>query len=96
MNFLEKHFVKIVIAFMLITFVQQCGNSRRLGTLEKQAKITNNRLDSISTKVELEKTIKLEGLKSEMRMIQSTDRKIIDVNRQSELDAEIKKLESSN
>ena len=34
-----------------------------------------------------------EGLKTEKRMIQSTDRKIFDVNRQSEIDKEIKRLE---
>jgi hypothetical protein len=37
--------------------------------------------------------IKIEGLKSEKRMIQSTDRKILDVNRQSEIDKEISNLE---
>ena len=96
MNFLEKHFMKIALGFMLIAFIQQCGTSRKLSSIEKQQKTASNRLDSISTKFELEKTIKLEGLKSEMRMIQSTDRKIIDVNRQSELDAQIKKMESAN
>ena len=37
--------------------------------------------------------IQIEGLKSEKRMIQSTDRKILDVNRQNEIDKEIKNLE---
>ena len=35
----------------------------------------------------------IEGLKAEKRMIQSTDRKILDVNRQSEIDKEIQVLE---
>jgi hypothetical protein len=36
--------------------------------------------------------IKIEGLKSEKRMIQSTDRKILDVQRQTEIDKELSKL----
>jgi len=54
-------------------------------------------IDSIvkksASKSEIEKMIKVEGLKSEKRMIQSTDRKLLDVNRQSEIDKEIQKLE---
>jgi hypothetical protein len=44
-------------------------------------------------KQELQKEIKVEGLKVEKRMIQSTDRKILDVNRQAEIDKEIQQLE---
>ena len=36
----------------------------------------------------------IEGLKSEKRMIQSTDRRILDVNRQTEIDNEIIELEN--
>ena len=41
----------------------------------------------------LQKQIKIEGLKTEKRMIQSTDRKILDVNRQAEIDKELQQLE---
>ena len=34
-------------------------------------------------------------LKAEKRMIQSTDRKILDVNRQTQIDNEINKLENT-
>ena len=47
--------------------------------------------DSLFTQVQ--KQIKIEGLESEKRMIQSTDRKLMDVNRQSEIDKEIKELQ---
>ena len=40
------------------------------------------------------KDLEIEGLKAEKRMIQSVDRKILDVNRQSEIDQEIKKLQT--
>lgn len=97
MTFTEKHITKIIVglglAFLLI-FIQNCGTSRKLSKLEKQDKLINTRLDSIPTKVEMQKSITIEGLKSEKRMIQATDRKIFDVNRQSAIDEELKKLES--
>ena len=76
-----------------------CTISRKSSSLEKQSKITNARLDSIQTiifsKTDISKLIEIEGLKSEKRMIQATDRKIFDVNRQAEIDKEIKKLEAN-
>ena len=35
------------------------------------------------------------GLESEKRMIQATDRKLLDVHRQTQIDQEIKKLKSN-
>jgi hypothetical protein len=53
----------------------------------------NRQLDSIKTEIKLTRQeIKIEGLKSEKRMIQSTDRKILDVNRQAEIDKELQQL----
>ena len=40
------------------------------------------------------KSLKIEGLKSEKRMIQATDRKILDVQRQNEIEKEINKIEN--
>ena len=51
----------------------------------------NESIDSLSVK--LRKEIKIEGLKSEKRAIQASDRKILDVNRQTEIDQEISKLD---
>ena len=99
MKFIDQHFTKIVIIVSIITFIQMCTISRKSSSLEKQSKITNARLDSIQdilfTKNDIAKLIEIEGLKSEKRMIQSTDRKIFDVNRQAEIDKEIKKIEST-
>ena len=99
MKFIDQHFTKIVIIVSIITFIQMCTISRKSSSLEKQSKITNARLDSIQTiifsKTDISKLIEIEGLKAEKRMIQSTDRKIFDVNRQAEIDKEIKKLEST-
>ena len=93
MNFLNQHFSKIVLGLLLAIFVQQCSNSRRVSNLEKQARLTNARLDSLITRDELLTRLEIEGLRAEKRMIQSTDRTMLDVNRQSEIDAQLKKLE---
>jgi len=99
MKFIEQHIIKILIAFgfvFVVLFVQNCSTSRKLDKLEKQDKITNAQLDSIATRDELTKALTIEGLKSEKRMIQSTDRKMLDVNRQTAIDEELKKLEANN
>jgi hypothetical protein len=51
--------------------------------------------DSTFTKNELNVKLQIEGLKSEKRMIQASDRKILDVQRQTEIDNEITKLENT-
>jgi len=84
---------------MFAIFFNTCGNPN---------KITNKRIDSLNSKIDslsemvviLQKTtvshqdLKIEGLRSEKRMIQSIDRRLIDVNRQTDIDNEIKQLES--
>lgn len=85
----------ITLLLTLIILLRQCGVNRDLDRLEKNSKIQSSYMDSLCTKNELNKIIEIEGLKTEKRMIQSTDRKIMDVNRQSEIDLEIKKLENS-
>ena len=57
----------------------------------KQVEGVQKSLDSLNKT--LQKEIKVEGLKVEKRMIQSTDRKIMDLNRQIEIDKELKQLE---
>jgi hypothetical protein len=95
MKFIDKYFNRIVTIFLFLIFAQQCSNSHTLSGIEKKQRIESIRLDSISTRSEIARSLKIEGLKSEMRMIQSTDRKILDVNRQSEIDRELKRLEST-
>jgi hypothetical protein len=83
-QFLQKHGVKVIIVLLLLTYMKSCGVDREVVKVKKQL-IT---LDSLATKKDLE----IEGLKAEKRMIQATDRKMLDVQRQSEIDAELKKL----
>ena len=83
-QFLQKHGVKVIIVLLLLTYMKSCGVDREVVKVKKQL-VT---LDSIATKRDLE----IEGLKAEKRMIQATDRKMLDVQRQSQIDSELKKL----
>jgi hypothetical protein len=88
-KFITENFTIIVLVIALLTFVKSCGNSSDLSKIKKE--ITEIK-DSTYTKNELSRELKISGLESEKRMIQSTDRKILDVRRQTEIDEEIKKL----
>ena len=91
-EFLGKHGLMVILC---LTVLSTCSTSMSRKRSEK--KILNE-LDSLKTEVfvlkkELQKELKVEGLKAEKRMIQSTDRKILDVNRQGEIDKELQQLE---
>jgi ABC-type uncharacterized transport system auxiliary subunit len=92
-KFIEKNFKLILLILVFLMFLKGCNNSHKLNQIKKE--ITEVK-DSTYTKNELNKIIIIEGLKTEKRMIQSTDRKILDVNRQSEIDKEIKVLEGKS
>jgi hypothetical protein len=91
-NFIEKNFTIIVLVIALLGFFKSCGDGRELSKMRKEIETIK---DSTYTKEEMDLRLKIEGLKSEKRMIQSTDRKILDVNRQTQIDEEINKLEKS-
>jgi hypothetical protein len=91
-NFIEKNFTIIVLVIALLGFFKSCGDGRELSKMRKEIETIK---DSTYTKEEMDLRLKIEGLKSEKRMIQSTDRKILDVNRQTQIDEEINKLEKN-
>jgi hypothetical protein len=91
-HFIEKNFIVIITVLTLLTFLKSCGDGRELSKIRKEIETIK---DSTYTKEELNVRLKIEGLKSEKRMIQSTDRKILDVNRQTQIDEEINRLENS-
>lgn len=90
-KFVENNFTLIVLAIALLTFFKGCGDGRELSKVRKEIQTIK---DSTYTKEELNLRLQIEGLKSEKRMIQSTDRKILDVTRQTEIDNELKSLET--
>lgn len=97
-DFLDKWSTRIIFPLILIVFLKTCSTNGKIEKLEEKLTEQNVKTDSIIkvetlSKEETEKMLKIEGLKTEKRMIQSTDRKILDVNRQSEIDREIEELE---
>jgi hypothetical protein len=89
-DFFNSNFSVIAIIMLVILLMRTCNND---------VKVLTKRVDSLQTKIDslqaisvTSKDLRIEGLKSEKRMIQSTDRKILDVNRQSEIDKEIEAL----
>ena len=90
-DFLSKWGMVIITPMVLITFFKSCSTSSNVNTLNVNVEELKKQNDSLFTQVQ--KQIKIEGLESEKRMIQSTDRNLMDVNRQSEIDKEIKELQ---
>lgn len=89
-QFIKNNFTVIVLVISLISLLKSCNDGRELSKLRKEVTSIN---DSTYNKKELDVRLQIEGLKSEKRMIQATDRKIMDVNRQTQIEQEIKVLE---
>ena len=88
-NFIEKNFTIIVLVIALLSFFKGCGDGRELSKLRKEVETIK---DSTYTKEELKVELTIMGLESEKRMIQATDRKLLDVQRQTQIENDIKKL----
>jgi hypothetical protein len=84
-KFIQENFTIIVLSLTILTFFKSCGDTREISKVRKEITDLEKRL---------EVKMKIEGLKSEKRMIQSTDRKLIDVERGIKVDEEIKIEES--
>jgi hypothetical protein len=90
-KFIENNFTIIVLVISLLAFFKGCGDSRELAKMRKEIETIK---DSTYTKNELNIELKVMGLEAEKRMIQATDRKLLDVQRQTQIEEEIKKLKS--
>jgi hypothetical protein len=86
-EFIKKNFTVIVLVIAVLGFFKSCGDARNLSNM-------NKKMEALVTKEDMMKELKKEGLKSEKRMIQSTDRNMMDVNRQTQIDEELNKLEN--
>lgn len=98
MNFIKLHFEKIVLALLVIIFVQQCSTSSRVSKIEKQAKVMNTRIDSVYTS-DLKKMIEIEGLRASKRTLYDWNAVVRTAirpdDRMHEYDVEIQKIEKS-
>jgi flagellar basal body L-ring protein FlgH len=86
-EFLKKNFTIIVLVLAVLSFFKSCGDSRSLSKMSKQ-------METLVTNEEMTKELKRSGLEAEKRMIQATDRKLLDLRRQTEIEEELKKLDS--
>lgn len=83
LNILDVWGVRIITILVLIIFMKTCSTNSRVDKVKTQVQSNNAKIDSLT--IELRKEIRIEGLETERRMIQSTDRDIMDVNRQGKI-----------
>jgi hypothetical protein len=94
MKFLEtlkKYQSQILLVLFVLLFFRSCGDGSELKKLRKEVEFQREILNNLPTKVDLQ----IEGLQAEKRMIQATDRNILDVRRQTEIEDLIRQLEES-
>jgi hypothetical protein len=91
-NFFNTNSHIILTVFMLLVLLQTCTLNSNLKLVRKEMKNTKLGIDTLTT--QLRKEMEIEGLKSEKRMIQATDRKLMDVQRQTQIEQEINLLEN--
>jgi hypothetical protein len=72
--------------------MRTCNSDVR--SLNKRIDKISNKVDSLEMIIVTHEDLRLEGLRAEKRMIQSTDRKMLDVTRQAEIDKQINALEN--
>jgi PBP1b-binding outer membrane lipoprotein LpoB len=89
-EFLDTWGIRVSSILVLIIFFKTCSTNTRVEKVRETANKTNERVDSLT--IQLRKEIKIEGLESERRMIQSTDREMMDVTRQERIETIIDSL----
>jgi hypothetical protein len=90
LTFLNKNFNLIVLSLLVLLFFRTCGSDSK--SINKRIDKLTVKVDSLQSTTTTKKDLQIEGLKAEKRMIQSTDRKMLDVTRQSNIDKEIDAL----
>jgi hypothetical protein len=94
MKFLEtlkKYQQQILLILFVLLFFRSCGTGSELTKLRKELEAQRTLLNELPTRTD----VQIEGLKVEKRMIQATDRKLIDVRRQTEIENLINELENT-
>lgn len=99
LNFINEYGLLIILSLVFIGSCSRSVSETKKNKLAKanyenlmnEIKSLEHKFDSLEKNIN--KEIKIEGLKVEKRMIQSTDRKMLDVQRQTEIDKELMVLE---
>lgn len=90
-QFFETHGSKVIAVLLLLVYFKSCSIDSNVIALKKAIKSNTELINQLPTSTD----VKIEGLKVEKRMIQATDRKILDVQRQNQIEAEIEALKNS-
>ena len=93
-EWINKNIVVICCICLILFMFRTCSTNSNIKRLTKEIKQTELVIDSIQKNQITATDLKIEGLKSEKRMIQSTDRKKFDLEREIAIDKELEKLES--
>ena len=91
-EFLDVWGIRLSSFLILIILFKTCSTNTRVEKVKETAVKTNERVDSLT--IQLRKEIKIEGLEAERRMIQSTDREMMDVTRQERIGTIIDSLKN--
>ena len=89
-QFFKEHGSKVITVLLILLYLKSCGVDTGLNRLKEEGKANTELINALPTADDLQ----IEGLRAEKRMIQATDRKMLDVQRQNEIEKEIKRLES--
>jgi hypothetical protein len=88
-QFFKDHGSKVITVLLILVYFKSCSVSSEVNRLKKEAKANTEIIKQLPTASD----VKIEGLNAEKRMIQATDRKMLDVQRQNQIEKEIKALE---
>lgn len=95
-KFLVEHGMKVVIILLALNYVKSCGIDSEVTRVKKELRLTQveiNEIDSTIATLPTSVDMQIEALKAEKRMIQATNRKMLDVQRQNEIEKEIEALQ---
>lgn len=89
-QFLAKHGTKVILVLLLLTYMKSCSVDSEVTLIKKEFRAQKEIIDALPNATD----VKIEGLKAEKRMIQATDRKMMDVQRQNAIEKEISELQA--
>jgi len=92
-EWVNKYFPIILVVLLILAGLKSCVDGRKMDKILNETEGVKTEVkaikDSTYTKSELDIRLRISGLESEKRMIQATDRKMLDVQRQNAIEQEI-------
>lgn len=97
-KFFTNHGSKVIVGLLVLIYFKSCGVDNELTRVKDNVVQLQLDIDSVNVNISnlpTDTDIEIEGLKVEKRLIQATDRKIFDVNRQTQIEEQIKVLKKN-